>query len=189
MIPFAASISRYSEWLRALISEGAEIPFPAGAGKELARTQIAGGLVLSVPVAGGASILKRRNCEDALLSDHGRWQDVHLGALRAAYGKTPYFPHLYPEIERIYQSFGGGRLHDFNEEIHRLVTGWLGIEEGMIDELRNLPEEKRGVISALAEERKGEIEEDHSILELLFRLGREGLFVLVGDFVLPHSTR
>ena len=180
MIPFAASASRYSEWLRALMDEGAEVPFPSVRGKEQARVEIAPGMVLSVPVSGGASILKRRDCSEVMISDHGRWQEVHLGALKAVFGKTPYFQHIYPEIENIYRKYGEGRLEDFNLTLHRLVIHWLGADdEESIESLLTMSQERRLLIKRIGEERKKEIDMNHSIFGALFRLGRESLFALL----------
>ena len=180
MIPFAASASRYSEWLRALINEGAEIPFPSITGKEQARVGIEGGLVLSVPVAGGAGVLKRKDCRDVMISGHGRWQDVHLGALKAAYGKAPYFPYIYPEVEKIYANFGQGKLADLNGALHSLAVRWLGMDDkDMLATLRRLPEEKETLIRRVAGERKRDICMNHSIFSALFRLGKESLFAIL----------
>lgn len=180
MIPFAASASRYSEWLRSLLDEGADAAFPSVTGKEQARTEIAPGMTLSVPVAGGASALKRRDSRDALISSHGRWQDVHLGAWQAVFGKTPYFPHIYPEIEDIYRKHGEGSLSELNLALHSLALRWLGADDGtLMAALREMPEEKRLLIKRIGEERKKEIDMNHSIFAALFRLGRESLYALL----------
>lgn len=180
MIPFAASASRYSEWLRALMAEGAEVPFPSVGGKEQARVEIAQGLMLSVPVMGGGSVLKRHDCRDVMISSHGRWQEVHLGALKAVFGKTPYFLHIYPEVENIYKIYGEGSLEELNLALHRLALHWLGLdEEETLTALRELPEEKRLLIKRIGEGMKNEIGMNYSIFGALFRLGRESLFALL----------
>ncbi len=182
MIPFAASAARYSDWLRVLLKEDAEKSFPSVKGKEQARTLIEGGMTLSVPVEGGASRLKRECGSEIIISDHGRWQDVHLGALKAHYGKAPYFSHLFPKIERIYKEKSSGPLQDFNLALHQLALQWLGLEDGdkmLIKEIREADSEKRAMLSRLAEESKRNIDMNHSIFNLLFRLGKESLFALL----------
>lgn len=182
MIPFAASAARYSDWIRILLSEDAEKPFPSIRGKEQARTMIGNGIMLSVPVVGGGAKLKRECKSDLLISDHGRWQDVHLGAMKALYGKTPYFQHLFPEIEKIYRERSNGSLEDFNLAIHHLVLHWLGIDEKnrmWIEEIKELPDQKKELIHRLAEENRKDIDMNNSILALLFRLGRESVFALL----------
>ena len=179
MIPFAASARRYSEWLTQLVETGSNVLFPDIHGKELARTLIEGEMMLSIPVKGGASVLKRKGLTDAALSGHGRWQDVHLGALRASYGKTPYFIHLYPEIESIYNTLGRGGLKEFNRAFHDLICRRLDIDKDMIEVLRTLPDTEKERIRRIGEEKRAIIDMNHSILEVLFRLGKEGLFVLL----------
>ncbi|MBD5288721.1 MAG: WbqC family protein [Bacteroides sp.] len=180
MIPFAASASRYSDWLRILLSGNAEQSFPSIGGKEQARVMIDGGIMLGVPVTGGGSRLKRNCGEEVMISDHGRWPDVHLGAIKAIYGKTPYFPYLFPELERIYKEYGGGSLEKFNLAIHNLILRWLGLaDESFLTELRQLSSEKKDIILRLAMENSRNIDMNHSILGLLFRLGKESVFTLI----------
>ncbi|MDE6297928.1 MAG: WbqC family protein [Muribaculaceae bacterium] len=187
------------------------ISYPNITGKDRARTLVGDGRLLGVPVEGGSSALKRRGCRDVMISEHGRWRDVHLGTLQALYGKTPYFPYLFPEIEKIYMEKGEGRLEDFNIAIHELIVRWLGLDDEML--LKSLREADPQLLSRLANERRNRCEahtrsrrpaagsadgsrasggngfarvgddgfnEENSILEVLFRLGREGIFVLTG---------
>lgn len=190
MIPFAASAARYSDLLRILIMKDAEksyfsvgdiaLSFPSICGKEQARTLIEGGIILSVPVVGGGARLKRDCGSDVMISDHGRWQDVHLGAIKAAYGRTAFFPHLFPEMEKIYRGCTDGRLESFNMALHRLALHWLGLDDvAFLEELRWLPPKKKRLLAKLAEENRKDIDMNHSIFGLLFRLGREGVLALL----------
>lgn len=178
MIPFAASAARYSEWIRTLLKEGADVPFPDGEGKERGRCLISGDQVLSVPVEGGASRLKKKNCGDVGISAHGRWQEVHLGALRAVYGRTPLFPHLFPQIEKVYSEKSAGALADFNRAIHEIAVGWLGLDADGITSLKEALSRNPEKMKALKKEREKYINKDYSIFDCLFRLGRESIFVL-----------
>ncbi|MDE6717501.1 MAG: WbqC family protein [Muribaculaceae bacterium] len=179
MTPFAASIKRYSDWLRSLLEEGAETPFPPASGKEVARARIEGGLMLTVPIEGGASRLKRTPVTDLPVSAHGRWQEVHLGALKAAYGRAPYFAYLFPEIEKAYREKSGETLKEFNDAIHTIVLRWLSLNPGGIRAIREAVKRDPDRIRTLGRERKKGIDPDYSILHLLFRLGKESLFVLL----------
>ena len=69
-------------------------------GKSFARLLLPD-TILTIPVEGGAAILKRRNA-CPILSEHGKWRREHLGAIRTIYGRTPYFIHLMPRLEEIY---------------------------------------------------------------------------------------
>ena len=178
MIPFAASVEFYSGRLAALLD--GEDSFPEITGKDRARTRIAGGVLLTLPVAGGGSVMKRRDVEDVTLSDHGRWRDVHLGALKAAYGKTPFFIHLYPEIEKVYSEKGEGGLPDFTEAIHNVIKQWLGLDGRMISQLRVLKKEHPDRIRVLKERMLPAGQNTGlSILDMLFRYGKETVIALL----------
>lgn len=173
MIPFAPPASFYR-----FCPGNFSIPSPEGMGKALARTLIAGDVMLSVPVEGGASRLKHRGVRDVEISQHGRWQDVHLGALRAAYGRTPYFAHLFPQIERVYEERSHGPLCGFNTVLHELALSWLDLDSRAGDDLMRMFLTNRLRAMQIAEEVKRNINMDYSIFDALFRLGRETLFGL-----------
>ena len=105
--PYLASLAAYRNWMRARLAGASD----AEAWRRVAdgmsrverrclpRTLVAGAhgqdpLTLSVPISGGASVIKRGHPEVWGGSMHGRWPAVHLGALEAAYSATPFFPHL-----------------------------------------------------------------------------------------------
>ncbi|MDE7414144.1 MAG: WbqC family protein [Muribaculaceae bacterium] len=181
MIPFAASTERYSEWIRLLLRDGAETSFPDLKGKENVRTIIAGSRMLSVPVEGGSSILKKKNIDPGsiVISSHGRWQEVHLGALKAAYGRTPYFPHIFPEIENIYMNHSGATFEEFTGAIHNMIIKGIGLNEDSLAELKRIIDHNPDHIRRLNEERMKIIDRNLSILDALFRLGKETIFVLI----------
>lgn len=69
--------------------------------KPLRRTLIIdtrGPLNLTVPVehAPAGTPLDR-----LIISGHGRWHEIHRLSLEAAYGRTPYFEHIYPALREI----------------------------------------------------------------------------------------
>lgn len=142
----------------------------------LRRTLIKGDTLLSVPVEGGKRAL---TLEDPRLSDHGRWREVHLGAWNAAYGKTPYFPHLFPQMEAVYRNEALLSLCEFNSALLEVALRWL--EPGLL-----LPELER--MKSLCPIRFEEVEKDfetkvnynYSIFDALFRLGKDTVFALTG---------
>lgn len=147
-------------------------------GKEFARCRIktAGNvktgdeiLCLTVPVEGGSSVLKRRGV-DPRLSDHGKWRREHLGALNAAYGSTPYFEHLMPEIEKVYADSQGISLEEFNSRMLGVILGWIDRSVLISDDatLREAGKEVRKHIDA-----------DLSALDMLFRLGKTASLGLI----------
>lgn len=142
----------------------------------LRRTLIKGDRMLSVPVEGGKRAL---TLEDPCLSDHGRWREVHLGAWNAAYGKTPYFPHLFPQMEAVYRNEAQLSLREFNSALLEVVLRWL--EPALL-----LPELER--MKSLHPARFEEVEKyfetkvnyNYSIFDALFRLGKDTVFALTG---------
>lgn len=180
MIPFAPSAAAYARWMEDLSAglPGSATPFPAVKGKRAARTLAANGRLLSVPVEGGASLLKRGTPDPALrLSQHGRWQDVHLGAWQALYGRTPYFPHLFPEMERIYREHSFGTLAEFCESLHLIVCRWLGLPE-FAAQMRRAREADPDRTRELLRQYAGKTDPELSIFDTLFRYGKESVFVL-----------
>lgn len=136
-------------------------------GKAYARCDIRG-YRLTVPVEGGSSVLKREKA-DPLLSNHGKWRREHLGAWSAAYGRTPYFIHLYPEIEEVYEKSDGMKLEEFNSRLLDVALGWLdftGLRTG------------GAKINMISEETKSLAEDKLSVFDLLFRIGPDAIFAL-----------
>lgn len=167
VIPFCASTRRYAGWIA-----GDDLATNLRDGRELARCIIAapdgGDLTLSVPVAGGAHALRSRDAIHAehLLSDHGKWRSEHLGAWQASYGRTPYFIHIFPEIETAYQrsQTQGYTLSMLADDMHSIVLRWI--------------EETRDVqLTPAAAQRCAELatklNTDLSIFDALFRFGKE----------------
>lgn len=172
--PFGASAMWVSAYLAGLAEGKSDTEAREGAsrltgvkGKEFARCRIST-LTLKVPVEGGAGVLKHRGA-DPVLSEHGKWRREHLGALNAAYGRSPYYEHLMPLIEEIYRNSGGIRLEEFNRRLLDVALGWL---TPMPDASER--ERLRGVI----EEKRRKTDSALSIFDVLFRLGKEGVFAL-----------
>jgi len=111
--------------------------------KDFTRTRVegAGGsgeVLLTVPVCGGASVAKRGLKGNPEVSGHGRWEHVHIGALEAAYGRTPYAPHFLAGIKETILNHPCP-LADLNFQLHSIVIREAGIER-MIPSLALLRE-------------------------------------------------
>ena len=87
---------------------------------------------LTVPVDGGAGVLKRMvggdgDCSPPLFFlTTAKWRREHLGAWDTAYGRTPIFPASLPGTGSVYNSSEGGSLAGFSLRLHRIVMRWLG---------------------------------------------------------------
>ncbi|MDE6007351.1 MAG: WbqC family protein [Muribaculaceae bacterium] len=138
-------------------------------GKMYARCELRG-YRLTVPLEGGAGVLKHKEA-DPKLSEHGKWRREHLGAWRAAYGRSPYFIHLFPEIEEVYSRSGGMSLEEFNSRLLEVALGWLDRSIFEVEEL--------SAISKIAAETRSITDESLSVFDLLFRIGPDAIFALL----------
>lgn len=195
--PFAPSLNWVREYIRSL-QEGSE-PREASArasiaiglkGKDYARCRILaanGEEVLGIPVEGGSSQLKRRGA-DPHLSDHGKWVREHLGAWQAAYGKTPYYTYLMPELAEIYADTEDKSLEEFNREILKVALRWIepfteikkpNENSDIPEKEESIKEKKEELLKLKISEISAKVNADLSIFDALFRLGKENLFALI----------
>lgn len=148
--------------------------------RDYTRTRICsntpGGIVLTVPVVGGASAAKRLKPDRLMISDHGDWTRIHLGALDAAFGKEPFFQHLFPEIAFHIENYPAD-LMSLNKELMSEMMRFLDYE-ALMPEIRVLFSTHPDRCRSLAEKMEHKIEPEHSFLEVLFRFGRDALFLL-----------
>ena len=184
IVPFLPSFGWYAEWLKALRAGNGSKEAVTNAnnsyrlsGKDYARTRIAGNegtLLLSIPIVEGSSILKRMaNLPEAMISEHGNWRHVHLGAFDASYGRAPFFPHIFPELRQIYSSQAYPLLQLFNEALHNLVCSLLDLDSVGTAPVLPTPVRER------AEELIRGINPEISIIDPLMRFGREALLPLI----------
>ncbi|MDE5870495.1 MAG: WbqC family protein [Muribaculaceae bacterium] len=134
------------------------------------------GIVLTVPVAGGSSAAKRLKPESLEISAHGDWTRIHLGAIEAAYGREPYFQHLFPEIQSI--------INDYPQQLVRLnvllmekMMGFIGYAKA-IEDIRHLRKVNPARCTDITLRLESKIDPAHSFLEPLFRLGPDSIFLL-----------
>ncbi len=62
----------------------------------------------------------------------GAWKRKHLGSIRQAYLKAPFYDRYYPEIERMLLQ-PWEILGDLNIAFIRLFAGWLEIDTPLVD--------------------------------------------------------
>lgn len=190
VIPAAASVRWYSRWLRHSLS-GLDDPQACDAAsvdlridpKSLRRYAVpdprtpGGSVMLSIPVRKGSG----------LLSDHGNWPHVHLGTLNALYGRSPYFPFLYDQLQPVFENaLGNGdveaplSLAGLNQELHRVVTSWIDLEAAT--DALNAP------VDQVCREFATKVNFSFSILDAVFRFGKDTVFVLLNDMFDDNET-
>lgn len=133
----------------------------------------------------GSATVKRDDPHSFMISSHGDWTRIHLGAFEAAYGREPYFPHFFPGIAEIIEAYPP-KLEDLNR---RLITTMLRLagydreKEGLLSLRDENPERFR----AIGDRLMAGVNPQHSMIEALFRYGKEILFLISQDFSFPDS--
>ncbi|MCE5206285.1 MAG: WbqC family protein [Porphyromonadaceae bacterium] len=84
-----------------------------------------GMLSLSIPVEKPPT--EKGSMKDVRIANHGNWQHLHWNAILSAYGSTPYFQYYEDDFRPFYEK-KNVFLHDFNEQLRRLVCRLIGIE-------------------------------------------------------------
>lgn len=179
-------------WMSEFLGQMARKPFESDAAyplasgpKEYARFTLidkSGDLLkLTVPVEGGGRQLRSyTNLDNLVLSEHGDWRRVHLGAIEACLGRTPFFAEVFAGISSVYERKDLRRLQDFNTAIFRFIETFLleNIRPGELQEIYNnrLLIERGKEIAAI-------IKPEVSVLQSLAILGKE---TLVGLAVLRN---
>lgn len=135
------------------------------------------GMVLTVPVVGGSSAAKRLNPSQLEISGHGDWTRIHLGAIEAAYGREPYFQHLFPEIASVIGHYPQHLAH-LSVLLMDKMMDFLGYADA-IEGIRNLREANPERCKEIATRLESKINPRHSFLEPLFRLGPDSIFLLM----------
>ena len=148
---------------------------------------------LTVPVEHGDSPL----IKDIRLSDHGNWRHLHWNALQSAYGESPFFEYYQDDIRPFFEKHWSFLL-DFNEEIRQKMCELIDIQpnvsytEGFIPEESPLTSYRTAISPKHPQddpdfqpkryyqvyEQKHGFLPNLSILDLLFNMGPESIFLL-----------
>lgn len=84
---------------------------------------------LSIPVKKSGRFGQSINDTEVL---DAHWKKKHLGSIRQAYGKRPYFDRYYPELEALILK-DTERLGDLDIAIIRMIVDWLEISTNILD--------------------------------------------------------
>lgn len=191
IVPYLPSLGYYRTWMRERIAGLSDETAwrsvfdhtPKDKRRGMARTLVAGAhgqhpLLLSLPVVGGGSELKRGHPEDWHISMHGRWAPVHLGALDAAYSSTPFYAHLRDELRSVLMSVAeGDSFTALTTSLHLRMMSFLDIGN-IIESLRGCRADLER-ITRLAAEKSAGIHTDLTFLDVICRRGREAVFPLL----------
>ena len=148
---------------------------------------------LTVPVEHGDSPL----IKDIRLSDHGTWRHLHWNALQSAYGESPFFEYYQDDIRPFFERHWTFLL-DFNEEIRQKMCVLIDIQpnvsytEGFIPEESPLTSYRTAISPKHPQDdpdfqpkryyqvydQKHGFLPNLSILDLLFNMGPESIFLL-----------
>lgn len=142
--------------------------------------------MLSVPVFEGSR--KKVGIREVRIDYSKRWQQVHLRALRAAYGKSPWFDFYFDEFEQIITS-EHEYLFDLNGTLLKSALKILKINSAIADTSEfapclSLPNDHRynlhpGNRAEFRNKRylqvfgEGHFTENLSIIDLIFNMGPE----------------
>lgn len=172
IIPYLAS----TLWFQGKIDTGVLKP------RILTRTLIESnspeGMVLTVPIAGGSAAVKRLPPAEMEVSGHGDWTRIHLGAIEAAYGREPYFQHLFPHVAEIITGYPS-HLLELNRRLARIMLEFAGYDAS-IGDIEVLRKRNPDRYSMIASRLLSKIDPAHSLLEPLFRFGPDTIFLLHG---------
>lgn len=193
VIPYLASAQWYAVWLSFLLKgepnqvavslANAKLALSGkGFNRSFVPTPDGSSLLLSVPVVGGASAIKRGPTESLVVSDHGDWPRTHLGAFEAAFGRSPFYRELEPALTSIISSAPGRLLSDLNTDLHRLQCQMLNIP-ALISPLRNATPAQLSRYNKIAKELSLflKINNSLSLLNLLATQGPDAIFSLLAN--------
>ena len=172
MIPYLASLEYYRA---AVVGQSLPAVVPN-------RALLAPDLMLTVPVAGGSAALKRfasgrLPAERLEISQHGRWQHTHLGALEARLGHTPFWRHLEPSVAPLIAE-ASGSLEELNEALDAALKEFLDYE-ALFPELREMVKLNPARAAAIAQRIQRDADTKAPYIVLAARYGRDAIFALV----------
>ena len=81
---------------------------------------------LTVPLVGETDNMATP-MREVRISEHGNWRRVHWGALYSAYGRTPYFDHIAPDLEAIIINGHQTHLLELNTQLQQLIVDFMDL--------------------------------------------------------------
>ncbi len=141
---------------------------------------LAGGVILTVPVAGGNSMFKRRDTDMSriMISQHGDWQHQHIGTWQALYGKSPYFIHLFPMIHDVYSNHSSGSFLEFNRALYAVADEFLELD-AIRDATQRLNIENPGLLADMRNEVLSQCDENMTVFDPIFRMGKDAAYLFI----------
>lgn len=151
---------------------------------------------LTVPLVGETHNMATP-MREVRISEHGNWRRLHWGALYSAYGRTPYFDHIAPELEAIIVDGHQTHLLELNTQLQQLIVEFMDLpiqfsaqsthqDSFNFIDLRGKIDMKRPDTLPLTDVPYYQVWADRhgfvprlSILDLLMNEGREGIFTLL----------
>ena len=150
---------------------------------------------LTVPLVGETHNMATP-MREVRISEHGNWRRLHWGALYSAYGRTPYFDHIAPDLEAIIVDGHQTHLLELNTQLQQLVVEFMDLpilfnahcsptSSINYTDLRGKIDMKRPDVLPIVDVPYYQVWADRhgfvprlSILDLLMNEGREGIFTL-----------
>lgn len=86
-----------------------------------------GAMMLNIPIKHNENKSRMGTVE---ISYETAWQNTHWQAIKTAYGSSPFFEVLGPELEPLYQK-EINRLIDWNTELLKLMLNWLQVSPNL----------------------------------------------------------
>ena len=161
-----------------------------------------GPLSLTVPVE---KVAANTPVSEIRISDHGNWRHLHWQALMTAFDKTPYFEYYADDFRPFYEK-RYEYLVDYNEALRELLCGLLNIEPNvaLTSTYASYPyaEDCRALFSPKSKTQdihfaqkpyyqvfaqKNGFLPDLSIVDLLFNMGPESIYILKQSFVTQYG--
>ena len=149
---------------------------------------------LSIPVVKPDSL--KCSTKDIRIADHGEWRHLHWNAIVSAYNSSPFFEYYADDFRPFYEK-KTEFLFDFNEQLRELICSLLDIVPKLTystEYIRSLPPNGQDLREAIHPkktpvsqnflpyyqvfEQKWGFQANLSIIDLLFNMGPEGIFVL-----------
>lgn len=81
---------------------------------------------LTVPLVGETDNMATP-MREVRISEHGNWRRLHWGALYSAYGRTPYFDHIAPDLEAIIINGHQTHLLELNTQLQQLIVDFMDL--------------------------------------------------------------